>query len=533
MSIEIDELTVNCRVPAELAGGDPRARVFLDRLLEAVRGGLAQALASGFGDFDSDERIAFIESLHFQLTVNLDRPPEEIARRLAGQLSRCLWSRLSDPSTITFRDKTELWARFILDLATGCAYTRTWHDVFAGFRPLSTAAIARSLVEAEPRTAVAALCRLMPSDLKRVISHFSVSDARRAVEAATAAAVNTCRDVRRIADVLAELEEWRSEDPKAHLALVVAIERETGAHVGDVTLHLAEMLMDLARSAGSAGSPADGMGSGADDGFPGVRRSTHATAHWRSYLRKNRSSVGEALSKLRPESKAERGLCFEMGQGGFWLILAHVLENQSRVRNGGVPGRSVQSLAVAFASAAVSCGQHARTVWENRALRSLLQLAQDDDELLSGISDSLSTSDAGPTDEPAAVRPRTPGIESVTVSQRARETSRAFSVRRADARDLRDAAAEIGLPVLSAKALVRMSYHALRAYARRLPGFGPSSNNHLRKNFLLTPATVWCDDAVRVTLAAPALDVIWRVSGAGKAAYTLPDGQFVRVDVRR
>ncbi len=154
---------------------------------------------------------------------------------------------------------------------------------------------------------------------------------------------------------------------------------------------------------------------------------------------------------------------------------------------------------------------------------------------MSEISDSLvSTSDADPTDEPAAVHPRAPGIESITVSQTARETSRTFSVRRADARELRDAAVEIGLPVLTAKALVRISYRALRAYARRLPGFGPSSNSHLRKNFLLTPATVWCDAAlVRVTLVAPALDVIWRICGAGKATYILPDGRFVRVDVRR
>jgi hypothetical protein len=160
MSIEIEELTLNCRVPAELAGGDLRARAFLDRLVEAVRGGLARALSSAFGDLDADERIAFIESLNFQLTVNLDRPPEEIARRLAGQLARCLWYRLGDASTIRFHDNTELWARFFLDLATGCAYTRRWHDTFAGFKPLSTSGIARSLVEAEPRTAVAALCRL-------------------------------------------------------------------------------------------------------------------------------------------------------------------------------------------------------------------------------------------------------------------------------------------------------------------------------------------------------------------------------------
>ena len=74
----------------------------------------------------------------------------------------------------------------------------------------------------------------------------------------------------------------------------------------------------------------------------------------------------------------------------------------------------------------------------------------------------------------------------------------------------------------------------LRAYARRLPGFGGSSNAHLWKNFLRTPATVWSDhDIVRVTLVAPRLDVIWRISGAGRAAYRLPDDRAVSVDVRR
>ncbi len=421
-----------------------------------------------------------------------------------GQLARCLWSKLSDPSTTTFRDNAELWARFFLDLATGCAYTHRWHDVFAGFEPLSTSAIARSLVEAEARTAMAALCRLIPSDLNRVVSHFSTADARRAVEAATVTAIDPCRDVQLIADTLVAFEEWRPEDPKAQFALAVAIERETGKHAGVATLHLAEMLMDLAHSEHFTGSQGHGMRSDEDESSAGPGR-THPSTRWHSYLRRNRGSVATAVAKLRPGPKAPRAQCFELGEGGFWLVLAHV------------PALLEESLAPAFVSAAVCCCSHARAVWENRSLRSLLQLPQDDDVLLALAVERL----------------RVRGSQRVA-SETAGQTPRRFSVRRADWRDLRDAAAAIGVPAQVVGAVVRMSYVALRAYARRLPGFGTSSNSHLWRNFLLTPATVWGDEGlIRVTLAAPALDVIWRVSGAGKATYTLPDGRFVHTDVRR
>jgi hypothetical protein len=79
-----------------------------------------------------------------------------------------------------------------------------------------------------------------------------------------------------------------------------------------------------------------------------------------------------------------------------------------------------------------------------------------------------------------------------------------------------------------------LGYRALRMYARRLPGFGGSSNAHLWKNFLSTPGDLWSEgEVIRVLLHAPRLDVIWRISGASRCRYRLPDGRTVIVDVRR
>jgi hypothetical protein len=61
-----------------------------------------------------------------------------------------------------------------------------------------------------------------------------------------------------------------------------------------------------------------------------------------------------------------------------------------------------------------------------------------------------------------------------------------------------------------------------------------SSNGHLWRNFLATPAFVnAAEDTIRVELDPPPLDLVWRISGAGRADFALPDGRRVLVDVRR
>jgi hypothetical protein len=92
----------------------------------------------------------------------------------------------------------------------------------------------------------------------------------------------------------------------------------------------------------------------------------------------------------------------------------------------------------------------------------------------------------------------------------------------------------LNLPRPLTRAATRVAYAALTAYARRLPGFAESSFAHLWKNLLATPATLRLHaDLIEVALTPPPLDVIWRISGADRAAYVLPNGRRVRVGPRR
>jgi hypothetical protein len=161
-------------------------------------------------------------------------------------------------------------------------------------------------------------------------------------------------------------------------------------------------------------------------------------------------------------------------------------------------------------------------------LRAVLNITQEDDELLALVSKATPAITASKT------KPNGPYVADACslAPKPASEHSRPFSIRRGDLLELRRAGERVGL--LPTHALARMAYRALRVYAHRLPGFSNSSNAHLWKNFLATPAAVWYEGSeVRVALEAPQLDVIWRISGAGRTNYSLPDGRTVCVDVRK
>ena len=99
---------------------------------------------------------------------------------------------------------------------------------------------------------------------------------------------------------------------------------------------------------------------------------------------------------------------------------------------------------------------------------------------------------------------------------------------------LRCGVIQLNLPGAVTRVATRVAYVALSAYARRLPGFAESSFAHLWKNFLATPATLRVSTgATEVMLAPPPLDVIWRISGADRATYVLPNRRSIRVGLRR
>lgn len=533
MTLEIGQLTLKCRAPLELGSDDIRARQFLDRLLQAVRQGLAPSLARGLADLDREPRVVFIESLDFDLTINLDHPAEEIAERIARQLASRLWTKLSDPNVISFSDPVELSATFILDVVTGAAYTRSWHEEFAGLKTLGASGIVRTLIETQPRHIGAALSRLTRSDLARTLNSLEPPDAHRAVAALAGSAENPCRDPDLIASALLALECWRIDEPRDRLALLIELRRQGQADGDSVTLQLADMLCGLGEGLSESIDPSAAR---EDSVTPGSEPlATEARDVNGGSLRAKRAAAIEAAREQMKWGRELTSMAAASTRlGGLWLVLPHLLELLSGTD---LPHRREQTalwFAFAFGALAVSSGPAVQEVWGDRGLRSILGISFEDDELLASTADGL-----GEPHEPHepiqafAVRFRAGGRAQAFGAGVPDDIRRPMRVCRADFVELLEAGAQMKFPRELTRIFAVLGYRALRMYARRLPGFGGSSNAHLWRNFLSTPGDVWSEgEVIRVLLRAPRLDVIWRISGSGRSKYRLPDGRTVIVDVR-
>jgi len=111
---------------------------------------------------------------------------------------------------------------------------------------------------------------------------------------------------------------------------------------------------------------------------------------------------------------------------------------------------------------------------------------------------------------------------------------RSWAERRSDLAFLYSAKSALPLRGRGCRLLVRIAYLAWRTWASRLPGFGNASITHLWRNTLDTPAVVEPESgAISIRLAPPPLDVILRISGAGRASYSLPLGLRINAEVGR
>jgi hypothetical protein len=476
-ALTIERLAVDCHMPKSLADDTRRAKEILDRILSSATRELPECLQRALASEPASDMIAFIDTLHFDVTISTEWPRDEIARAFAMQVLRSLWGALDDPSTIRFKDRPEMLARFVLDLAQGHAYTRNWHLRFAGLRLLSTSGIVRSLIVDEPVVAAAGLARLLPSDLQKVAALLNESDAERALlEILGSAQSSVEADPVVVATTIVSQGCLSLQKPQQQLSFAIAMERQTGAVANKGILALARSLLELA--------------SKPDGAMPTAAKS-------------DESSVAEAVRILKQELPRQDGSERSSRCGGIWLVLPHVLA---------VLGHNMELAPVALCALALAAGDDAVTVWRDDLLRATLDL---DDAALSGSVSTFRTEQ--PSDAPAESHSPPP-----------------YSLRRRNLSHLRCGVIQLNLPGALTRLATRVAYVALSAYARRLPGFAESSFAHLWKNFLATPATLKVStSAIEVMLAPPPLDVIWRISGADRATYVLPNGRSIRVGLRR
>ena len=487
MTLTVWNFAIECRTPAE---ADPvRSRDLLDRTLSGIRRDLPQLLRSALSGKDDKKDIVFIERLAFDAVISADWSEDLIAAEIGRQVLRNLWAHLSDPATPRFADEAEFLARFLLDTAEGAAFTRTWHHMFDGLKALPLSAIVRTLIERDAHAAVMALARLDRASTEKILAQMSDGDARRALTAIVAASARPCRDLRQIAEALAAVSPAifaggrpSSDTARHHIALAVALFRQTGFSVDAITFQLADVLLATVQS----GPPVEDLPSPPADHHDSDDGEMIAALVSEGDLAEALAILGSATVRQASEQFARHG--------GVWLLLPYLLDNAP---------------ATILIALAMTAGTEAREVGRDGLLRDALRIKSEDDELV----DALAASD----------RPRVAG-----------SPPRPFGVRRRDQKHLLAAAKALGIPAPLARVPMRLATHALRRYASRLPGFSESSFAHLWTNLLSTPATIRAGvNQFLVGLTPPPLDVIWRISGAGTANYDLPDGRRVIVEVRR
>jgi hypothetical protein len=134
----------------------------------------------------SDESLWFIRRLDVPIDVNAAWEPDAIARSWARQISRTLAQDLSGAdggNVIRFPDRAAYLACFVVDAASGDAFSHWVYRSFAGLRALPVSAAIRTALMDDPALGLAALQRLDVRELGTVIAALTEADAERSLNA--------------------------------------------------------------------------------------------------------------------------------------------------------------------------------------------------------------------------------------------------------------------------------------------------------------------------------------------------------------
>jgi hypothetical protein len=124
--------------------------------------------------------------LEIEVTTNAAWEPEQLTRAITTQIVRTIDAELHDgaarDNVQRFANRAAYLASFLVDLATGVAWSQWYYEAFAGLRLLPTSAALRTAICDEPQAGQAALGQLANTDMKQVIRGLTGPDARRILE---------------------------------------------------------------------------------------------------------------------------------------------------------------------------------------------------------------------------------------------------------------------------------------------------------------------------------------------------------------
>lgn len=486
------------RIPLTIvaASSAERAERISRRARDALASSLSAALATACERDLEDEGYVFIDRLEVECAVATHWSDDSIASAFSAQVARALQLDRSLGRGVSFRDRAEYLAAFLIATVEGHASGRWWFSELAGLAPLPPSAAIRTLVNDEGTTGWEALARLTPNALSRVVSYLEEADAERIVAAVTGAAPASM-EIGDLITSLTAVREIQADRRAARLVLALAtLARQGSTIVSAPTVATVRGVLTILDAVGSGRLDIDGAAGPADLRAWGMAAGLDE-ASLRGALSLDAPALVEFLAAQVPRSDdldTGPGQRFVHTRYGGGLILAAVLD-----RMGWWPAWR----AVLDGAAAGDADLHA--AWLGLAI----------------TARALAPDDVAAVEDDAGLRIAF-GIPADHDSRR-----RSTAVTRAMA-----AALGTGYRVAGAGAVGVRLEHRLRARAadllrelgRRVPGLDGSSPAYLRRECLALTARVRADGGLAL-VGRPPLDVLLRFSGLKRTTVAMPDGR--------
>jgi hypothetical protein len=155
-----------------------RVRELLDRSLQHhLRIRLSEFNTSAIAH---GEGLWLVRRLELDLHLDVAEAPDALGKTCALAIARELTREIAAGDTanvVYFPSRTDYLARFIIDCATGDAWSRWYHRRQEGLRLLGTSSAIRTALTTDISEGLRALERLLPEDRKRLIAALSAVDA--------------------------------------------------------------------------------------------------------------------------------------------------------------------------------------------------------------------------------------------------------------------------------------------------------------------------------------------------------------------
>ena len=181
-------LTVRRLSTRAIVGDGAHAAAVTDRLTRACRSHLQPAIRNTLQPWiESGPDVWIVRRVDLSVITEAEAPPDALASSLAQSLARALAVTLvgdgDGVNAIRFPSRAACIARLVVDLAAGTAWTRWYHQMFDGWKMLSTSAAIRSALDSVPADGLEAL-RLLPDlDLRTVVECLEPDDEQRVLTA--------------------------------------------------------------------------------------------------------------------------------------------------------------------------------------------------------------------------------------------------------------------------------------------------------------------------------------------------------------